>query len=281
MLRFPLSSEQCELLLAFETHGSVFSLAEVFARDVSVMSRQLQKLAQQAPVLEKQQGKWRLTPLGRQINQWTRDAAEQQIRILKHRKVIRIGATREFAARVLVPQLAQLGVCSETEISVITHEEGIEALLLRDEVDFGFDCGRPTDPAIRFKLLKAESFGLFASPKFLKERQAANLDDLLLLPHLNYRRVPAARYLELDHELSGVFASFNDLGAAREACVAGLGWAVLPTYAVRTELAAGTLKEVPHGKIQAEKYGVWWVRGRDSLSQYVSNASAWLSKQKL
>jgi DNA-binding transcriptional LysR family regulator len=267
--------------LAFETHGSVFSLAEVFARDVSVMSRQLQKLAQQAPVLEKQQGKWRLTPLGRQINQWTRDAAEQQIRILRHRKVIRIGATREFAARVLVPQLAQLGFCDETEISVITHEEGVENLLLRDEVDFGFDCGRPNDPAIRFKLLKAESFGIFGSPKFLKENQAASLEDLLPIPHLNYKRIPVSRYLELDHELTGPRASFNDLAAAREACVAGLGWAGLPNYAVRTELASGTLKEVPHARIQAEKYGVWWVRGRDSLAQYVSSASTWLGKQKL
>ena len=66
--RFPITSEQMELLLAFETAGNLESLADHIAKDPSVVSRNLQKLASQAPVIAKVGGRWRITPLGRQLN---------------------------------------------------------------------------------------------------------------------------------------------------------------------------------------------------------------------
>lgn len=69
--RFPLTSEQLELLLAFEQQGSLAKLAEVMGRDQSVISRQLQKLAEDAPVIRKQNGKWGITDLGKKINELT------------------------------------------------------------------------------------------------------------------------------------------------------------------------------------------------------------------
>lgn len=57
-----------ELLLAFEKIGNLEMLAEHLAKDASVISRNLQKLASELPVLAKKNGRWRMTPLGRQIN---------------------------------------------------------------------------------------------------------------------------------------------------------------------------------------------------------------------
>jgi len=105
MLRYPLTSEQCEVLIAFEGLGSVYALAEYFHKDVSVISRQLKKIAETAPVLEKHQGKWRLTPIGKQVVSWARDSMARVTLILQQRSTLRIGATREFAARVLSRQL--------------------------------------------------------------------------------------------------------------------------------------------------------------------------------
>lgn len=66
--KFPISSDQMELLLAFETAGSLEKLANLMAKDPSVVSRNLQRLAGELPVLSKAGGRWRISPLGRQLN---------------------------------------------------------------------------------------------------------------------------------------------------------------------------------------------------------------------
>jgi nicotinamidase-related amidase len=71
--RFPLTSEQMELLLAFEVAGSLEALADLMAKDPSVISRNLRKLAEEWPVLIKNSGRWQITPLGRQVNFISRD----------------------------------------------------------------------------------------------------------------------------------------------------------------------------------------------------------------
>lgn len=104
--RFPLSSEQCELLLAFEAAESLSGLASQLARDVSVVSRQLKQLAEDAPVLEKRKGRWWLTDLGRQVNQWTRSALAVQRGLLdQHARSLsprRLASLRENPCLMLV-----------------------------------------------------------------------------------------------------------------------------------------------------------------------------------
>jgi nicotinamidase-related amidase len=87
--RFALDSAQCDLLLVFEKANSLADLAEKMARDVSVISRQLQKLAETAPVIEKVAGRWRLTELGRSMNRWTLEATDEQCRLLRQRSSLR------------------------------------------------------------------------------------------------------------------------------------------------------------------------------------------------
>jgi DNA-binding transcriptional LysR family regulator len=281
---FSLSSEQCEILLAFEDAGSLARLAEALANDISSVSRKLQAIARSAPLLEKQGGRWRLTPLGRQLNHWTRDAAQSQKRLLAQRTALRVAATREFAARILSPRLPELlsAQSGAVELSVVTAESGIEGLLLSGAADLGFDCGRPEDPAIRFRAVRNESFTVVASPRFGGRARVRSLADLLPLPHLQYQRTRTARLLELPRELPSVRASFNDIASVREACLAGHGWAVLPTYAVSRELARGELRAVGTSRaIRAEKFGDWWVGRRASVLPWVERATAWLQKIEL
>lgn len=66
--RFPITSDQMELLLAFESAGNLEKLANLMAKDPSVVSRHLQRLVNELPVLSKVKGRWHITPLGRQLN---------------------------------------------------------------------------------------------------------------------------------------------------------------------------------------------------------------------
>jgi predicted transcriptional regulator len=62
-LKFNLNSDQLELLLAFENAKGLGHLAELMARDPSVISRNLQRVAEDYPVLKKVKGRWEITPL--------------------------------------------------------------------------------------------------------------------------------------------------------------------------------------------------------------------------
>lgn len=79
--RFNLTSDQLELLLAFEHATGLGHLAELMARDPLVVSRSLQRIAESYPVLKKVKGRWEMTPLGVQINQRTRVYLEDQAKL--------------------------------------------------------------------------------------------------------------------------------------------------------------------------------------------------------
>ena len=279
---FGLTSEMCELLVAFEGANSLTDLASITRRDVSVVSRQLQRIAPIAPVLEKQQGRWRLSPLGRKISHWTQEAAATQRRILQKQTVLRIASTREFAARKLAPGLADL-IAGESQlsVSVISSEEGVERVLLDGRADLGFDCGSPLDPSVRFKTVCDEAFVIVAAPAFLKRHRVRAPNAFIALPHLQYQRASASRLLQLSYDVPNIFASFNDIAGIRAAAVAGLGWAVLPAYAVRDEIRDRRLRALPGWTIRNERFGVWWMRDRADLTSWVARASAWLVKQVL
>jgi len=158
----------------------------------------------------------------------------------------------------------------------------VESLLLSGEIDFGFDCGRPFDPLIRYKQVRKEHFGIFASPGFAKTHHAKSFEQLLDLPNLQYKRVSTAKYLGLSAEVENIAARFNDLSALREACVASMGWAILPVYTVQRELQSGALVQLPCARpIATDYFGVWWLRGSSALEPLIKRAEAWLRRQEL
>lgn len=281
-MQLPISSEDCSLLLSFSEAESLAALAETLGRDISVVSRKLQRLAADAPVLEKRGGRWALTPLGKEIVQWTRDAVGSQSRLLQRASSLRIATTREFAARVLAPDLAALKEkLPLVEFEVYSFERGVEEALLEGNVDLALDCGRPQSPDIRFQLLAREELGLFAAPDFLKQHPLRRLEDLHRAPHVEFLRLPPARYLQLKSQLELRFARFNDIAACRSAAVSGTGWALLPTYAVREELDTGRLKRLDFYSIGQENYGLWWLRERKALKPHLAVFSAWLKGKEL
>lgn len=81
-LKFALTSDQLELLLAFENAKGLGHLSELMAKDQSVVSRNLQRIAEDFPVLIKVKGRWEITPLGIQINQQTRSYLEDQEKLI-------------------------------------------------------------------------------------------------------------------------------------------------------------------------------------------------------
>lgn len=67
-LSFKFTTEQLELLMAFEEARGLADLSEVLHKDPSVVSRNLQRLSEIAPVIVKENRKWQITKLGKELN---------------------------------------------------------------------------------------------------------------------------------------------------------------------------------------------------------------------
>lgn len=83
-LKFSLTSDQLELLLAFENAEGLNQLAEMIGRDPSVISRNLQRIAEDHPVLKKVKGRWEITPLGIEVNEQTKSYLKNQTELFSN-----------------------------------------------------------------------------------------------------------------------------------------------------------------------------------------------------
>lgn len=278
---FLLTSKECELLLAFEQKTSLEDLAAALHKDISVISRNLKSIALKSPLLEKQHGKWVLTDKGKTLNMWTREAMVSQRLAMDKQESIKIATTREFANRVLLPSIKSLVDEERYFVSIIANDSGVEQTLLAGNADFGFDCGRPYSPNVAYKRLIHERFVVVASPSFIHAYNIGIFADLPKMQHLRFIRSEGAVW-DMDTEpRRHLFGSFNDMANIREASLLGYGWAIMPFYMVKKEIAEGRLVAIPGHEFPDQKFGVWWLRERQNLASWIAKASTWLLAQNL
>ncbi|WP_374074901.1 cysteine hydrolase family protein [Bdellovibrio bacteriovorus] len=112
---FPLSSDQLELLLAFGESTGLAALAENMGKDPSVISRGLQRIAEDYPVLVKVKGRWELTPLGFQVNASTKEAITSYKKLLA--KVPQSTPDKKYLSdkSILIIINAQVGLLDATQ----------------------------------------------------------------------------------------------------------------------------------------------------------------------
>ncbi len=256
---------------------------ELRGRDVSVVSRQIQQLAQKAPVLQKKGMRWILTPLGRELADWARQAVIAQQLVLQRRTTLRIATTREFASRVLIPGLHELMSDAPGEVMpcIVASDDGVEGVLLSGRADFAFDCGRPESASIRFRRVCIEPLAVVASPGFLRRHRVRERSALVQLPYVRFSRMNPSHVLRLTETLDLVSVVVDDLAAARAACKAGLGWSVLPAYTVADEVKAGTLKNLDWPNLEPDHFGVYWLRSNTHVEAWVQRAVGWLKGRTL
>lgn len=280
---FILTSEECELLMAFESAPNLEKLAGSVRRDISNISRSLSRISSKLPVIEKQSGRWVLTELGRKLNQHTRDSVQFQRSLFQKQSWLRIGTNREFAARVLGAHLNDIqSIFPESQIRIMAFESGTEQALLEGAIDIGIDCERPFSPEIAYKMSMKEPIIAVASPQFKKNHNKEIRDGRFFgLPHLLCDRLAPDRILIKSENTLNTLASFNDIATTRAACQLGQGWALLPRYAVRSEIENGTLVPVESVGGGESNYGIWWLRGRKFLEPSALQLHAWLKEVEL
>lgn len=278
--KFHLNSDECELLLAFEKAKSLEKLAGIFNRDISAVSRRLQQLSSKSPVVEKVGNRWRLTQLGSQMNRWTEEAQSQQAKTLSQKTEVKLGASRMFAGKVLARHLPEFQeALKDFIVSIVSLDGPLEPYLLNGTIDVAFTCGRPQDPAISHRRLVRERYVAAASREFSSKHRPKG-DDIYGLPFLVFRTVSGLYpFAQATSKVKNTAAIFNDPVSLFEAVCTGFGWSILPYFAVKT--MPEKLVIIPDIEIEAETYGVWWLRSRKSPQGIVNFANEWLRGQEL
>jgi DNA-binding transcriptional LysR family regulator len=278
-----LSSDESELLLAFETASSLEKLSKVLSKDISNLSRSLNKIANKIPVVEKQNNRWQLTEIGKRLNQHTRDSIQFQKTLLNHQQFLKIGTNREFASRILGASLKELEeLFPKTQLRICAFEQGVEQALTDGLVDIGIDCERPFNPDISYRLCLTEEIVAVCIPDFKKRYQhELKSGDFFGLPHLLCDRLYPDKILKKSDNRLNLKASFNDIATTRAACLQGLGWALLPRYTVKSEIDQKKLVVIDSQSSGTSNYGVWWLRNRKSIEPLSLKLKSWLEAIKL
>ncbi len=281
--RFLLSADECELLLELEESRSLQTISEKLGRDHSVISRNLKRISEKAPVVEKKANRWVLTEVGKKFNESSRLMIATQSLLSQSQQSLRIGTNREFSARVIGPALKELmALFPYTQLTINSYEHGTEEALLKGQIDIGIDCDRPNDPEVGYKLILDEPIIAVCGKGFLKtHKEKITNKNYLNLPYLLCERLHPDKILAKLENHSGMIAKFNDIATARAACVQNIGWSLLPRYAIQDELKANTLIQIDTSNYGKSKYGVWWSRNRSYLKGTVDKIGTWLESKEL
>lgn len=278
-----ISTDEAEVLCQFETYPSLEQLSLRMGRDLTVLSKILKRISEKTDALIKVSGRWKLTESGKSLNQATRDYLLSQYSIINGKSLLRVGTNREFAARVIAPNIQQFHQSFPNhEIAIFAFESGTETALLDGRIDLGFDCGRPRSPDVLHKSLVDEEIIAIATPRFcLRHRSSFQKQDFSQAPHLLYDRMPPEKYMGPAGQQVKILSQANDIATIRTMCLQGIGWALLPKYAVQEELDKGALKPCHSERYDSDRYGVWRLRSRKHLSADFTSACKWLSSIKL
>lgn len=277
--RFFINSEDAEILSLLESSENLREIASRFGRDVSVISRRLQKISEDFHFIEKVDGRWRLNKSGLRFNQWTRNAINEQKKYLVGTEEITIGMSREFASRIFIPEMKDF-YKEFSQIKLLTSDEGIEGLILDRLIDVGFDCGTPYSPDVAFKKVCPENLLICAGPKFLEKESIQNTKDLVGKPYIHYPGNSLSVIQEITKNHLEIKLSVSDISSLREALIADHGWSLIPRFTVLEELKNKKLLEIKGHEIKPLSYGVWWHKNQQKKHRLIEFSLEWLRGQK-
>lgn len=168
----------------------------------------------------------------------------------RHSDQLNLAILPTFGTRWLMPRIPQF-VARHPEITLnFATRIGIFDFD-RDGIDMAIHIGQPDWPGAECTFLMEEMVAPVASPAFLKSHPVNKGEDLMRLPLLHMASRPGA----WNHwfESLGIAGTpsqgmrFEQFGNVAQACIAGLGVALMPLFLIDAELASGQLVEAfPH-----------------------------------
>lgn len=206
-------------------------------------------------------------------------SASLQAMTKRHSDQLNIAILPTFGTRWLMPRIPQF-VARHPEITLNFATRIGVFDFDRDGIDMAIHVGQPDWPGAECTFLMEE---MVASPAFLKAHPVARGEDLLRLPLLHMASRPGAwshwfESLQISTPPSQAMR-FEQFGSVAQACIAGLGVALMPLFLIDSELASGQLAPAfPHQVRSPSAYYAVAPHSKASFAPVVT-FKAWLLEE--
>ncbi|EJL53542.1 transcriptional regulator [Rhizobium sp. CF122] len=238
--------------------GSFSAAAEELSLTQGAISRQVSALEEQLGILlfDRTSRGVNLTAAGADYSKAIANAlaeirsASLQAMTKQHNDQLNLAILPTFSTRWLMPRIPhfvarhpEITLNFATRIGVFDFD--------RDGIDMAIHIGQPNWPGADCTFLMDEMVAPVASPTFLKSHPIDKAEDLLRMPLLHMASRPGAwgHWFE-SLRIAGTPSQamrFEQFGSVAQACIAGLGLALMPLFLIDSELASGQLVEAfPH-----------------------------------
>ncbi|MCK8778916.1 LysR family transcriptional regulator [Rhizobium sp. NTR19] len=238
--------------------GSFSAAAEELSLTQGAISRQVSGLEEQLGILlfDRTSRGVMLTAAGADYAKAIAAALSQirsaslQAMTKQHSDQLNLAILPTFGTRWLMPRIPQF-VARHPEITLNFATRIGTFDFDREGIDMAIHVGQPDWPGAESTFLMEEMVAPVSSPAFLKAHPIKKGQDLLHLPLLHMASRPGAWAHWF--ESLGISATpsegmrFEQFGNVAQACIAGLGVALMPLFLIDSELASGQLVEAfPH-----------------------------------
>jgi DNA-binding transcriptional LysR family regulator len=238
--------------------GSFSGAAEELSLTQGAISRQVSGLEEQLGIqlFDRTSRGVSLTSAGAEYAKVVANALSQirsaslQVMTKRHSDQLNLAILPTFGTRWLMPRIPQF-VARHPEITLNFATRIGVFDFDRDGIDMAIHIGQPDWPGAECTFLMEEMVAPVSSPAFLASHPIRKGEDLLRLPLLHMASRPGAwnHWFE-SLGIAGTSSQgmrFEQFGSVAQACIAGLGVALMPLFLIDSELAAGQLVEVfPH-----------------------------------
>lgn len=157
---------------------------------------------------------------------------------------LNLGMLPTFGTRWLMPRIPRfVEMHPEITLSFTSHIGGIN--FTKVHLDAVIIHGKPSSPDNHYTLLMREKLVPVASKTLIPKAKEIDVDDLLKLPLLHMRSRPDAwaKWFEEQGTKNPTHngAVFEHLSSLSQACIGGIGIALMPDFLIKRELEAGDL----------------------------------------
>ena len=252
-------------LAAFEAVarlGSFTAAARELDLTQGAISRQVSLLEEQfgRRLFERDSRNVRLSPAGEIYAEAVRSALGQLrdaalgLMSNRHSGILNLAILPTFGTRWLMPLIPDF-VARHPDITINFATRIGRFDFARERLDAAIHHGTPDWPDTDCTLLMRETVTPVATPQFLAGRKAFTAADVARLPLLHMATRPGAWSEWFDHQgldaPTGPGMQFEQFGTVAQACMAGLGVALLPEILIAGELQRGQLVPAPGLPVQS------------------------------
>jgi DNA-binding transcriptional LysR family regulator len=171
-------------------------------------------------------------------------SASLQIMTKTHGNTLNLAMLPTFGTRWLLPRIPAF-VAAHPEITINFATRIGQFDFEREEIDMAIHIGQPDWPGAECTFLMPEMVAPVCSPEFLAQHPIRQAGDIAALPLLHMASRPGA----WDHwfQSLGISAApsrgmrFEQFSNVAQACIAGLGVALMPLFLIDLELKAGQI----------------------------------------